>query len=117
MARLGDDIAERLLNLATNVIRTVGKGTRFGWRGHLSVQLVRAITSAGANYEEARHAESRADFVHKVGVASKELAEALYWMKILARIEPTSGAAPLLPEADELISILVASARTARSRL
>jgi four helix bundle protein len=42
---------------------------------HVARQLWRAVTSGGANYEEARGAESRADFVHKVRLATKERQE------------------------------------------
>lgn len=45
-------------------------------------QLVRAATGGGSNHEEARGAESRADFIHEVGIANKELREALYWLQL-----------------------------------
>lgn len=87
------------------------------WAHHVSLQAVRATTGAGANYQEARHAESRADFVHKVGVAAKELAESLYWLQLISELNLFGDQLPeLLRETDELIAILVASARTARSR-
>jgi four helix bundle protein len=78
--------------------------------------MVRSVTSAGANYQEARHAESRADFVHKVGVAAKELGETLYWLRLLDKLDHLRAGAKIVGEADELIAILVASARTARAR-
>src|SRR6185312_4410814 len=43
-------------------------------------QLLRSATSIGANVFEAQHAESRADFIHKMKLASKEAAESLYWL-------------------------------------
>ena len=52
---------------------------------HVSRQLVRSATSGGANYEEARGAESRADFVHKVSIAAKEMRESLYWLRLSER--------------------------------
>ena len=83
---------------------------------HIALQRVRSATSAGANYEEARHAESRADFVHKVGLAAKELAEALYWLRWLDKLALLRAEPAVQREADELIAILVASARTARAQ-
>jgi four helix bundle protein len=79
--------------------------------------LVRAATGAGANYEEARAAESRADFAHNVSVAAKECARPSTGGALIHR----SGwiAADLgyvVREASELAAILGASARTARSR-
>ncbi len=45
-------------------------------------QLLRSGTSIGANLHEAQNAESKADFVHKVKVAAKEIEESRYWMKL-----------------------------------
>lgn len=72
----------------------------------------------GANYEEARGAESRADFIHKVGIANKELREALYWLRLTeeAALVTDSDLAALIREADELVAILTASIRTAKQR-
>ena len=85
---------------------------------HAAKQLWRATTGGGSNYEEARAAESCADFVHKVRVASKELRETLFWLRVLRQsdwLEP--GAIDnLIDEVDQLIAILVVSARTAKSR-
>jgi hypothetical protein len=71
--RKGDDIAERLLDAVEGV-----RGLLPALRGdvaakYVATQLWRATASGGANYEEARGAESRADFVHKVRLATKEL--------------------------------------------
>jgi four helix bundle protein len=72
------------------------------------------VSAAGANYEEGRGAESRADFIHKVGIATKELREAHFWLQFLHRAHiAQSDLAPLLSEANELIAILVASRKTA----
>ena len=49
----------------------------------LSKQLLRSGTSIGANVNEALAAESRADFVHKMSIASKEARETLYWLELL----------------------------------
>ena len=40
-------------------------------------QLVKAGTSVGANYREANRAESRNDFIHKLGIVEKEASESL----------------------------------------
>ena len=45
-------------------------------------QLVKAGTSVGANYREANRAESRNDFIHKVGIVEKEASESQYWLEI-----------------------------------
>ena len=85
---------------------------------HLAQQLGRAATGGGSNYAEARGAESTADFVHKLRVATKELREAHYWLRVVQRSNclPSGTVDRLVDEFDQLVAILVASARTARSR-
>lgn len=85
---------------------------------HAAKQLWRAATGGGSNYEEARGAESCADFVHKVRVATKELRETLYWLRVLDQsdwLEP-DAVKGLIDEVDQLVAILIVSARTAKSR-
>ena len=71
----GDDIANRLLDLAIASLQLATRleGTPAG--KHIARQLIGCSTSTGANYEEARSAESPADFAHKVGIAAKEVGE------------------------------------------
>src|SRR4051812_25581645 len=52
-------------------------------------QLVRCATSVGANFAEARAAESRADFIHKLQVALKECREAKHWLEIIQAMPTT----------------------------
>jgi len=49
----------------------------------LSKQLLRSGTSVGAMVREAEHAETKADFKHKLGIAQKEINETLYWLDLL----------------------------------
>jgi four helix bundle protein len=75
--------------------------------------------AGGSNYEEARGAESPADFVHKTRIALKEVRETRYWLRLAARaelLERTQHLATLIDEADQLVAILTASANTARQR-
>jgi four helix bundle protein len=112
----GQDIAERLLDLGTAALRLAASLPRGAAGRHVAVQLVRSATGAGANYEEARAAERRADFVHKLGIAAKEPRESCYPLALLQRSGwvkvDLSG---LLGESAELAAILGASIRTARS--
>ena len=59
-----------------------------------------------------------ADFIHKLGVANKEVREALYWLRLAHEAEITASAelVPLIREADELVAILTASIKTAKRR-
>jgi four helix bundle protein len=116
--RLGHDIAERLLGLAVAVVRMSTEVPKGPAGRHVALQLVRSATGGGANYEEARAAESRDDFVHKIGVAAKEVRETVYWLELIqrsgwTRVDLTTA----IREAGELAAILGASARTARARV
>ena len=118
MARRGDDLANRLLHFAAKVLRLVTKLPTDQPSKDIARQLSRAATAAGANYAEARGAESRQDFVHKLRIADKEARESLYWLTlVVARWdEYASEAGELSVEADELVAILTASVRTAVAR-
>ncbi len=112
--RRGSDIAERLLELGAAALLLAARLPRSHAGRHIAMQLVRCATSAGANYEEARAAESRDDFAHKASIAAKEMRETAYWLALIERCGwPVPEA--LLGEANELAAILGASARTARA--
>ena len=46
----------------------------------LSKQLLRSGTNPGAMVREAEHSQSKADFVHKLAIAQKEINETIYWL-------------------------------------
>lgn len=85
----------------------------------LSKQLLRSGTSVGANVREAANAESKADFIHKLSVALKEIDETMYWLELLKETvligEEQFG--PVHGQAEEIIRILKRSLITAKSRL
>ena len=111
------DLEERFLRFTERVLDVIEAlpSTRVG--SHIAGQLTRCGTAPLANCGEAQSAESRADFVHKLKVALKELREARVWMLLIQRkamAGPSENLAPLLQECDELASILFASIRTAK---
>lgn len=79
-------------------------------------QLVRSGTSVGANYCEADCAETRKDFVHKIGICKKESKEARFWLARVAVAEPTLAlqAGILGKEANELQLIFITISRNTR---
>ena len=116
--RKGSDMADRLLALAAAAVRLVGTLPKDVAGRHIGSQLIRCATSGGANYEEARAAESPADFIHKVSVSAKEIRETTYWLKLIRTSSMTSSnVESLISEANELAAILVASGRTARKNV
>ena len=54
----------------------------------LIVQLVRCVTSIGANYMEARNGSSKKDFINKIYICKKEAQEAEYWLKLSEGLFP-----------------------------
>ena len=77
-----------------------------GWI--LGKQYLRAACSVGANIEEAQASESRADFIHKLGIAQKEARESLFWLRLLSESEIVTQTKlkSLLQENEELVSVL-----------
>ena len=117
--RKGDDIAERLLALAAAVLRLLPILSEQPAARSLVKQLERCGPAGGANYEEARGAESPSDFTHKVRIALKQVRETRYWLRLVLKAELLDcphTLARLIDESGELIAILTASANPARRR-
>lgn len=72
----------------------------------VSKQILRSGTSVGANVFEAQHAESKADFIHKMKIAIKEANETLYWLFICERSENYPVNSSLKQMVEELIRII-----------
>ncbi len=70
-------------------------------------QLVKAGTSIGANYCEADCAESRNDYIHKVGICKKEARETEYWLRMIALTVNNESIKELSSEAKQLRLIFV----------
>ena len=118
MAR-GDDIEERLIDFAVRVIKVEGSLPKTVVGKHIGSQMLRSGTSPAANYAEARGAESKRDFVHKLKITLKELNETRIWLQIIVRSEllPPDRLVDLLDENDQLCRIISASIQTARREL
>src|ERR1700755_2837075 len=73
----------------------------------ITYQLVKAGTSVGANYREANRAESRNDFIHKIGIVEKEAAESQYWLQLCeeGKLGDSDRRRWLLQESGELLAI------------
>ena len=117
MERRGEDLEERLLDFAARVGNVVDAlpDTRLG--RHIAGQLVRSGTSPAPNYAEACAAESKRDFIHKLGIALKELRESRSWIKLILKSEllPEPRMAQLLDEVSQLCNIVGKSIVTAKT--
>jgi four helix bundle protein len=113
----GENLSERLLDFAARVGKVVDAlpDTRMG--RHIAGQLVKCGTSPAPNYEEACAAESRADFIHKLRIALKELRESRCWIRLIIKCRLLSNMkmAGVLDECAQLCNIVGKSIVTARS--
>lgn len=73
---------------------------------NLANQLFRSGTSVGANVHEAQHAESKADFIHKLKISSKEAEETRYWLLICQKSENYPDCEKLIAQIDSIIKVL-----------
>lgn len=82
-------------------------------------QLIRCSTSVGANYRAASRAKSQADFINKLKIVEEETDESMYFMELLKEsIKKNNQQIELLyNEAGEILSMTVASIKTARNSI
>jgi four helix bundle protein len=118
-ARAGEkrfDLEERLLEYAVRIVRLVDAlpATRAG--RHVADQLMRCGTSPLANHGELQGAESRKDFIHKLGLCLKEIRESRRWLRLIQPVPllPPTKVTPLIDETEALIKSFAASIRTAK---
>lgn len=112
-----DLLEKRLITFAASILSLSSKLPKTRQGRHVCGQILRSGTSAAANYGEARGAESRADFVHKLKVVFKELNETTVWLELIAlgSMLPEEKTAPIIAENRELCRIIAKSVKTARS--
>src|SRR5262245_31221870 len=112
-----DILERRLIAFAVQILNLSSKLPKTSQARHIGQQIVRSGTAAAANYGEARGAESRADFIHKLRVVFKELNETTIWLELIVQTSLVSAenATSILSETRELCRIIVASIKTARA--
>ena len=111
-----NEFKDRTKAFALRVIRLVNSLPRSRAANVIGGQLLRCGSSVGANYRAAGRARSAADFVAKMGIVEEESDEATYWMELLveAGIMNRNRISALLNEANEILSMVVASIKTSR---
>ena len=82
----------------------------------LSKQVLRSGTAIGALVREAEHAETKADFIHKMSVALKEANETLYWLELLHASEYIDRQSfdSIRSDSEELVKLLVSIVKTSK---
>jgi four helix bundle protein len=112
-----DQLEKRLIAFAAAIVSLSSRLPRSPQGRHICAQILRSGTAAAANYGEARGAESRADFIHKLKIVFKELNETTIWLEVTVKSSLLSpeAAAPIVAENRELCRVIAASIRTARA--
>jgi four helix bundle protein len=108
-------LQQRLISHASAILDVSSKLPKTFQANHVSRQLLRAGTAAAANYAEARGAESRADFIHKLRIVLKELNETSVWIQLILENSMLSAetTSKIIAENEELCRIIAASIKTA----
>src|SRR5437588_9349066 len=112
------DLRKRTKLFALRIIKLYASLPRSTEAQVIGKQVVRSGTSVGAHYREAKRARSTAEFISKIEVALQELDETIYWLELLTEsgIVPEARLTSLKGEAEELMKMLVSSAKTAKKR-
>ncbi len=84
----------------------------------LSKQVLRSGTNPGAMVRESEHSESKADFIHKLSIAQKEINETIYWLELLKEtnylaIEEFES---INTDAIEIIKLITSILKTTKAR-
>lgn len=112
------ELERRTKQFAVRIIKFVAAFPKTKVCDVIGYQLLKAGTSIGANYREANRAESRNDFIHKVGIVEKEAAETQYWLELCgeADVGDADERRWLRQEAGELLAIFTSTGRTAKAK-
>lgn len=110
------DLGERLISFASNCIDVAEGLPKTIAASHIASQFIRSSTSPALHYGEAQAAESKNDFIHKMKVCLKELRETFNALRLIKKKNwyEESKLNDLITENNELISIFVASLKTAQ---
>ncbi len=110
------DIQFRTKQFALRIIRLVEALPKNKVSDVIGRQLLRSGTSVGANYRAACRAKSKVDFIYKLGIVEEEADESLFWLELLveSKVISVDRIADLMEEANEILSIIIASIKTAK---
>ena len=106
------NFAIRIVNLSKHLVATFNEF-------QLSKQLLRSGAAVGALVREAQNAESKKDFIHKLGLAQKECDETGYWLELLYATEYLNEKefTSIYPESIEILKMLKSAIITAKKNL
>ena len=114
------DLENRFVEYACNIVEIIDAlpNTKTGY--YFAGQLIRSSNSPALNYGEAQAAESKKDFIHKLGLVLKELKECRTALKIVLRMQMIKQVVKIKNisiETEELIAIIAKSISTAKNNM
>lgn len=82
-------------------------------------QLIRASSSVGANYRAACRAKSTKDFINKLKIVEEECDESMFFLELFKELDDKNKSKinESWKEANEILSIIVASINTSKSKI
>lgn len=112
------ELQSRTKTFHINVIKDCERFPRNAAGFEMAKQLIRSAGSVGANYRATSRAKSNADFIYKLEIVIEEADESMYWLEVSeeADLLPAPLTQPLIKEANELVSIFVASVKTLKNK-
>jgi four helix bundle protein len=119
MATKPEDLRERTKAFALRIVRFFQSLPRTDIARTLGRQVLRSGTSVAANYRAVCRARSKAEFISKIGIVLGEADETVFWIEMLIETKtvPKAKLEELLKEANELVRVFAASARTAKGNI
>ncbi len=113
-----EELKKRTKAFHIEVIRACEHFPRNAAGFELAKQLIRSAGSVGANHRAATRAKSNADFIYKIEVVIEEADESMYWLEVSeeAGLLPQRLTGGLIKEANELVSIFVATVKTVKNK-
>ena len=113
------NLEERTAKFGESVIDIVKQISISSINKRIIEQLIGSSGSIGANYCEANESESKKDFIHKMGIAKKEIKETKHWIRMLARTDDNlkSNLRVIWQENQELLLIFSKIISSSRKKL
>ncbi|MEJ2196640.1 MAG: four helix bundle protein [Ignavibacteriaceae bacterium] len=113
-----EDLKRRTKKFAHDCIKLSGLLPNIYLGNHIKGQLIRASTSVAANYRAVCLAQSKASFISKISIVIEEADETLFWLQVISdeRLIDNDELRWLMTEANELVSIFIASRKTAQKK-
>ena len=114
-----EDVKKRTKVFHISIIKACDHLPRTAAGFEIAKQLIKSAGSVAANYRAALRAKSRRDFIYKLEVVTEETDESLYWLEACneSGLLSSTISYPLIKEANELVSIFVATVVTVKKKM